>query len=139
MRVGTRAAWFEEIAVVTHFVPEFLSSRCVGNDLSLSPEKQTVPIVLLRYRKMNIDVSVDAAIPHLLLIARQESKKVFAEPVESHWGDKWDQCFGNRSDKGITTKTTRFIFDVIKRDFRGGCHTATLDLRYKSPTNRDGN
>jgi hypothetical protein len=28
---------------------------------------------------------------------------------------------------------------VIKRDFRGGCHTATLDLRYKSPTNRDGN
>jgi hypothetical protein len=88
---------------------------------------------------MNIDVSVDAAIPHLLLIAGQESKKVFAEPVESHWGDKWDQCFGNRSDKGITTKTTRFIFDVIKRDFRGGCHAATLDLRYKSPTNRDGN
>jgi hypothetical protein len=28
---------------------------------------------------------------------------------------------------------------VIKRDIRGGCHTATIDLCCKSPTNRDSN
>ena len=88
---------------------------------------------------MNTDVSVDATIPYLLLIARQESKKVFPEPVESHWGNKWNKSFGNRSDESISTKATGFDFDVIKRNSLGGCHTATIDLRYKSPTNRDSN